>query len=486
MATVYLARLSGAGGFQRFVAIKRLHPHLAGDTDFIEMFLDEARLAARLHHPNVVPIVEIGESDEGYYLVMEYIEGDTLARLLARSGQSGQPLPTGAGVRIILDTLAGLEAAHELCGDDGSPLNIVHRDVSPQNILIGLDGSARITDFGVARAATRLSTTRTGQLKGKLAYMAPEQARGSDVDRRADVFALGIVLWETLAQRRLFKGDAEAETLNRVLYEPIPLVRSASPNVPAALEAVCAKALERDPSARFQSCSEMADALEREARVAGLLGSHKDVAAHLSTVMGTDISQQRDAMRAWLARSEPSRPRELRQVSGPISGVKQLDSGPPRMMSPTPVTSRSGLKSGISSVSAAALEVSPEFAESSSAAPRRSRTAVWIGLAVAVVVVVCGASFYGYTRSGSTPAAAPPSASASAVAPTNAPAAVIDSGPAPAATLAPPSASASAAPTAKSPTGHAGSLHAAPKPSATQKVAPVGDPDDMSNNPYRQ
>jgi len=151
MATVFLGRILGVGGFQRFVAIKRLHPHLASEQEFVEMFLDEARLAASIHHPNVVPILEVGTSDRGYYLVMEYIEGDTLARLLARAATSRNRIPIPIGIRILLDTLAGLHAAHELKDDNDHPLNLVHRDVSPQNILVGINGTARITDFGVAR-----------------------------------------------------------------------------------------------------------------------------------------------------------------------------------------------------------------------------------------------------------------------------------------------------------------------------------------------
>src|SRR5271170_2903392 len=282
MATVFLARLSGVGGFQRFTAIKRLHPHLAREPEFIEMFLEEARLAARIHHPNVVPILEIGTSEEGYYIVMEYVEGDTLGRLLARSAQTGLRLPTKVGLRVIIDMLAGLDAAHELKDDDDNPFGIVHRDISPQNVLVGVDGSSRLSDFGVARATSKLSTTRTGQLKGKLAYMAPEQAKGAkDIDRRADIFAAGVVLWEVLACRRLFKGDGEADTLNKVLNEPIPPVRSLAPMVPAALEAVVARALERDRTKRFATAAEFADSLERASRVVGALGTHKDVAAHL-------------------------------------------------------------------------------------------------------------------------------------------------------------------------------------------------------------
>src|SRR6185369_608614 len=190
------------------VAVKRLHPHLASEEEFIEMFLDEARLAAGIHHPHVVPLLEVGESDSGYYLVMEYIEGDTLARLMARALARAQPIPRPVLVRIILDALAGLHAAHELLDADGNPVQLVHRDVSPQNVLVGVDGSSRITDFGVAHAASRLQNTRADRLKGKIAYMSPEQAHAGDVDRRADVFAMGIILWEVLAARRLFKADS--------------------------------------------------------------------------------------------------------------------------------------------------------------------------------------------------------------------------------------------------------------------------------------
>jgi serine/threonine-protein kinase len=307
MATVYLARLSGVGGFRRLVAIKRLHPHLAREPEFIEMFLGEARLAARIHHPNVVPILEIGQTPQGYYIVMEYVEGDTLGRLLARAAQSGTRLPMNVGVRILLDAMAGLHAAHELKDDRGAPLGIVHRDVSPQNVLVGVDGSSRLSDFGVARATSKLSTTRSGQLKGKLAYMAPEQARGhKDVDRRADLFAAGIVAWEVLTCRRLFKGDGEADTLHRVLNDPIPPVRSIAPSVPAPVEAVIAKALERDRAKRYETAAQFADALERASRVVGALGTHKDVALHLGAVLGAEISAHQEAVRAWLTRSEPS------------------------------------------------------------------------------------------------------------------------------------------------------------------------------------
>ncbi|MCS6902603.1 MAG: serine/threonine protein kinase, partial [Polyangiaceae bacterium] len=245
MAVVFLARLAGVGGFQRFVAIKRLHPHLSNEIEFVQMFLDEARLAASIHHPHVVPILEVGTSAAGYYVVMEYIEGDTLAGLMAREASQGRKLPLPVVLRISLDTLSGLHAAHELRDEDNNLVNLVHRDVSPQNILVGVDGSARITDFGVAKASSRLTSTREGTLKGKLAYMPPEQAKGGSIDQRTDIFAMGVVLWEALAGRRLFKGETELETLNRLLFEPIPQLRAYEPQVPELVEQVVMKSLDR-------------------------------------------------------------------------------------------------------------------------------------------------------------------------------------------------------------------------------------------------
>ena len=497
MATVYLARLSGAGGFQRFVAIKRLHPHLSGDAEFVQMFLDEARLAARLHHPNVVPILEIGESPQGYYLVMEYVEGDTLARTLARSAQAGRMLAPGISMRVCLDTILGLHVAHELKDDDGKPLSIVHRDVSPQNILVGMDGSARITDFGVARATTRLSTTRTGQLKGKLAYMAPEQARGGEVDRRADVFAMGIVLWECLAQRRLFKGEGEADTLNRVLYEPIPQLTQANPDVAPGLARVVMKALERDADKRWPTASDLGDELEKAARDAGALGSHKEVAAHLESVLGTDISAQRDAVRAWLARSEPSQ-----RYSGSL----------PHAALAQPATKVEGAP-GVSSVSSAVIQVPGSAASQAPVTPlaamelpARKRSRVWLGAGAVGVLLALGGiaafSTHGFRT------AAPP-------APTQPPAPAASAAPPPAATTAAPveTAIATAQPTAADPTAvvrpisttthghftkHGGTSTVRPSTTVaaatatttattapTTTASPAATVDDISKNPYR-
>ena len=343
MATVFLARLSGAGGFQRFVAIKRLHPHLAKENEFVQMFLDEARLAAGIHHPNVVPILEVGTSDRGYYLVMEYIEGDTLARLLARAASGGTPLSIDIALRVVVDMLAGLHAAHELRDEHGEPTELVHRDVSPQNVLVGVDGISRITDFGVARAATRLTATRAGQLKGKIAYMAPEQAGGERIDRRADVFASGIVLWEVLCARRLFKAENDEATLRRVLYESIPSPQQYVERLPDGLASVCMRALERDVDRRFATCAQFADALERatsEALPRVAIAPPRDVAEYVSDVIGNQIREQREAVRAWLAFSEPSR---VSHPSQPRASPASPDSAPSRdpVASETSIAQRS-------------------------------------------------------------------------------------------------------------------------------------------------
>lgn len=305
MATVYLARLSGVGGFQRNVAIKVLHPHLAYDGEFVEMFLDEARLAAMIHHPNVVPIQEVEEGEHGYYLVMDYVEGDTFAALLSRAAAAGQPVPQEVVLRIGLDMLAGLHAAHELQDDHGRLIGVVHRDVSPQNVLVGTDGITRLTDFGVARAASRLSATRAGQLKGKLAYMAPEQASGDEsLDRRADVFSAAVVLWEALALRRLFKASNEAATLSRVMNEPIRSPADFNPAVPPAVAQVILYGLSRDVNGRYATAFQFAEALEIAARQSMAIATNREVAAYVAQVVGPDVEAHRAAIRQWLEKRD--------------------------------------------------------------------------------------------------------------------------------------------------------------------------------------
>jgi serine/threonine-protein kinase len=261
MASVHIGRLMGPVGFARTVAIKRLHAQYAEDPQFVAMFLDEARLAARIRHPNVVPTLDVITVESELFVVMEYIQGESLFNLTRALCELGQPVPPDIAVSIMAGVLHGLHAAHEACDDHGAPLGIVHRDVSPQNVLVGIDGVPRMLDFGVAKAAGRLQTTRDGQLKGKLSYMAPEQVRSEPVTRRTDVYAASAVLWELLTGTRLFGGGTDAEVLSRVLWEPIepPSTRTA---VPLALDTIVLRGLERDPEARFASARDMGRALE--------------------------------------------------------------------------------------------------------------------------------------------------------------------------------------------------------------------------------
>jgi serine/threonine-protein kinase len=293
MATVFLARSSGAGGFSRLVAVKRLHPHLESEEEFVRMFLDEARLAARIRHPNVVGTLDVEDRD-GLYIVMEYIEGVTLLQLTRAAQKVGERMPVPVAIRIALDTLAGLHAAHELRDENDVFLNLVHRDVSPQNVLLGTDGTARLTDFGIAKASSRLSMTRDGQLKGKISYMAPEQTRrGEALDRRADVFAMGAVVWEVLAGRRLFHGESDVEVLNQLLFEPIPRLREHAPTLPSMLEGAVMKALERDASARYATAAQFAEALERATRMLGGAANHRVVSSFLQRIVGERIQKER-------------------------------------------------------------------------------------------------------------------------------------------------------------------------------------------------
>ena len=306
MASVYIARAQGVAGFERLVAIKVLHPHLAYEQEFISMFLDEARLAARIRHMNVVPTLDISDSPgDGYFLVMEYIEGNHLGALLGRAAKNGERLPRPFVCRVLVDTLQGLGAAHRLTDEHGTPLKLVHRDVSPHNILIGTDGIARLTDFGVAKADVRMASTRAGQFKGKLSYMAPEQASSSETDQRSDLFSVGIILWESLTGRRLFKGESNAATLNKLLNDTVVKPSELWPDL-VPFDDVVMKALSRNPDGRFQSADEFGDALDEASGRAGVAKT-RDVAEVVRALDAEKLAGERQRVRdsiELLGRSE--------------------------------------------------------------------------------------------------------------------------------------------------------------------------------------
>jgi serine/threonine-protein kinase len=303
MATVFLGRAVGARGFSRLVAIKRMHPHLERDEEFVTSFLEEARLAARIRHPNVVATLDVEDGDAPY-LVMEYVEGDRLSGLIKEHvsrAREGLPLPIA--LRIAIDALEGLHAAHDLRDDDGAPLDLIHRDISPQNVLVGVDGVARVTDFGIAKAAGRASHTREGELKGKIAYMAPEQLTNpTGIDRRVDVFAMGVVCWEMLTGRRLFRAATDIETIGVILHHEVTKVRAVAPAVPERVEAVVMRALERDPAARWQSAQDFARALES----LGLAAPSRVVAEFVKTTVGDKLARERARLRGGWATQTPT------------------------------------------------------------------------------------------------------------------------------------------------------------------------------------
>jgi serine/threonine-protein kinase len=267
MAVVQYGRLSGPSGFARGVAIKRLHAQFARDPHFVSMFLDEARLAARVAHANVIPTLDVLATPGEVSVVMEYVPGEALSGLLTIAGAHGLSVPVRIAVTLLAGTLHGLHAAHETRSEEDELLHIVHRDVSPQNILVGSDGVARLIDFGIAKARGRSRVTPTGELKGKLAYMAPEQYRGEEADRRVDVYGASVVLWETLTGRMLFDGPNDAAVARAVLGDEVPKPSTLRADIPEALDRIVLRGLSRERELRYATAREMALALEREVGV---------------------------------------------------------------------------------------------------------------------------------------------------------------------------------------------------------------------------
>jgi serine/threonine-protein kinase len=260
MAEIFLARLHGAAGFEKLVCIKRILPHLARDTQFVAMFLDEARIAARISHSNICQVFELGEIEGSYYLAMEYLEGVPLACFRREDYYDDMPDPRlVAGIAI--QACEGLHHAHQLKHIDGSVMEVVHRDISPQNLFVTVDGIVKVLDFGIAKIQDPRVRTSTGAIKGTYAYMAPEQLRGEHLDRRTDVFAMGIVMWETLTRRHLFRRDTDFLTFQAITADPIEDVRTIRPDVPAALSRVIMTALSRDRNERFPTARMLGEAI---------------------------------------------------------------------------------------------------------------------------------------------------------------------------------------------------------------------------------
>jgi serine/threonine-protein kinase len=324
MASVWLARLHGKHGFEKLVAVKTILPQFAQDLQFQRMFLDEARIASGIEHPNVAQILDLGEQHDVLYLVMEWVDGDSLSRLFRAVERRGERLPVGILVRILADTCAGLHAAHELTGKDHTPLGVVHRDVSPQNILVSVKGVAKLIDFGIAKARDRVAgETNAGNLKGKILYMAPEQALGGAVDRRADVWAIGAVAYHMLTGRPPYDGDNQLATLHLLAKGEPPAPLPA--HVPRPIADVIMATLVHDRQRRIGTAAEVQQRLERALAACGLTTTTADVASYARDYLGDRAEARRQAVELALEAAEDrARLRSMLQpaASDSSSGVK--------------------------------------------------------------------------------------------------------------------------------------------------------------------
>ncbi len=302
MGTVYLGRAEVLPGVSRNVAVKLMHGELRANPEIAPQLMREAKLAASIVHPNVVKVLEAGDTPHGVYLVMDHVEGDTLAGLIRAARKREELVPLPIAGKILHDALMGLHAAHELTGVDGAPLELVHRDFSPHNILVGVDGKSLLTDFGIAKALSHVNVTSTGIIKGKVGYMAPEQARGERVDRRSDVWAAGVVAWELFTSRRLFRAANDAATLFQVVSgKRPPRLSTARPDVPAALDEAVAAALEPRAQRRTATAQALRKQLEDALASAGGVADEDEVAEYVGELIGDRLSQTRDRAASVLA-----------------------------------------------------------------------------------------------------------------------------------------------------------------------------------------
>jgi serine/threonine-protein kinase len=422
MGVVYLALMSGPGGFSKLCVVKVLRPAYAADPQFATMFLDEARLAARLSHPNVVQTNEAGVEGTSHFLAMEYLEGQPLHRVQARMAKQGE-FPLRIQLRALAEVCAGLHYAHELTDLEGTPLAVVHRDVTPHNVFVTYDGQVKLVDFGIAKAMDSSQETRTGVLKGKVAYMAPEQAEGTGVDRRADVFAVGVMLFEAITGQRLWKGIAEISILHHLVSGKIPRVRDVLPSADPALDAMVGKALARKREDRFATAQELQIAIEDYLTKHGGMPALRELGTLVSKAFAEERARVKLAVDNQLrklreVRAEAALDEEMLRLapasaSGSHSGVGALGAPSGRFAVGTAAhrpKSRDGMdKSG----AVQAISRPPAAARGSRAPKDRSATTVrasrskpfpWIGATLLVSLLTIGvvAFIAGYRKAART------------------------------------------------------------------------------------
>lgn len=332
MGSVELAVAASGRSLGRMVAVKRLHPHLAEDERFLSMFFDELAITASLHHPHIVEIVDWGRDEQGHFLVLEYVPGDSLFALARATQKRGIPFPVELALYIVACTAEGLHAAHEVRDERGESRHLVHRDVSHSNVLVGIHGQVTLIDFGVAKARDNLTHTVTGTLKGKFGYLSPEQARGETLDRRSDLFSLGVLLWELLSGQRLFHGATEWESMRRTLEQDAPALHPDWPEVPAAVDEVLARALAKSRDTRPATCLDLADALRAVARAEGYTAGEDELARFFREALPERVEELERVMVVAQASVEEA----TAILRGLPVGADTVVTPPPTLAAPAP------------------------------------------------------------------------------------------------------------------------------------------------------
>ncbi len=383
MARVLLCSRHGPANIAKLVVVKEIREELANDAEFVTMFMDEARVATRMNHPNLVHTFDVGAEGQHYFMVMEYLEGQPMHAFL---GRVKRKVPLGVQLRVLERVLSGLSYAHDLLGFDGKPMSIVHRDVSPQNTILCYDGQVKLVDFGIAKAAGAVSRTTAGMFKGKLGYVAPEQVAGGDIDRRADLFSVGVMLWEALVGRRLTYGENEAAVLHKRTTGTQQRVLEARPEADAGLAAICDRAMALDPNNRFSNATEMREAIEARAETLGLRASDSDIGKAVSDA----FVEERKGILAIIERQLSLPARSAADASAVAKLPLLANETGPQSIPPEAgrVSAIPGASGAYTPVSAPPTFVAPEVPQFRS--PKKTIAIVAAGSVVALAAIVIG------------------------------------------------------------------------------------------------
>ncbi|MDL1952481.1 serine/threonine protein kinase, partial [Acidobacteria bacterium ACD] len=404
MAEVYKARMRGEEGFEKIVAIKRILPHMADNDDFITMFIDEAKLAAQLTHNNIIHIYDLGKVDQYHFIAMEFVDGKDLRSILKLAQERAFPLPVELALFVASKIANALDYAHRRSGPDGQELNLVHRDVSPQNILISFEGDIKLCDFGIAKATTKVSQTQTGALKGKLQYMSPEQAWGKKIDRRTDIFSLGIVLFEMLTGERLFTGDTDLTILEQVRDARVVAPSTKNPEVPKKVDQIVLKALSKDAKDRYQNASELEKDLNAVLYSFQPAPGPADLAIYMHRLLESQAPVSDEQIDAAFASAAAAAPAAEPQKKGKGLVISKKAPVPERAAEPAPAP-------------APPIEVSQPSLHLSPVEAPRSRTGLFIAIGVAAVALIAVGVVMTRGKGGKAPEAAPTPAAVAAATP---------------------------------------------------------------------